>query len=142
MEKIEILGLNPSTSASIPLYSMSVSAGVPVVVDNPTEQRIDLNDFLIENPKETFFAKIHGIEMSEYGIRDGDIAVVDSSRNLSDGSLVLTQIGDELLLKIFREINGEKFLESYNKTFLPLSIEPYMNFKPLGTVTKIIRSVN
>ncbi|MCX6154902.1 MAG: hypothetical protein NT007_12165 [Candidatus Kapabacteria bacterium] len=141
MEKIELLNFEPTSSAKIPFFQGSVSAGVPVSVDNPQQERIDLNEFLVDNPTKTFFAKIHGYEMSPYGIRDGDIAIVDSSLQLRDGNLVITQVGEDLLLKIFRDVNGEKFLESHNKTFLPLSIEPFMNFQPLGIVTKVIRPV-
>lgn len=141
MEVIEILGYKPNDllNKKVPLFEVSVSAGIPIPVDNDIKNEIDLNEFLIEHPATTFFARVSGLNMQSYGIRDNDILIIDSSIVPTNGRIVLATISNELTIKIYREIDGEIYLESNNQKFLPLHIGD-AEFNILGTVTKIIRS--
>ncbi|HRP02871.1 MAG TPA: S24 family peptidase [Candidatus Kapabacteria bacterium] len=142
MEVIDIILFKPSSeiSSKMPFFEMSVSAGIPIPVDNDIQSEVDLNEFLVEHPATTFFAKVSGLKMQNYGVRDGDILIVDSSIVPHDGRLILASMGEELTVKIYREIDNEVYLESGNQKFLPLNIGE-MEFNILGTVTKIIHSV-
>ena len=55
--------------------------------------------------------------------------------------MVIVDINNEFTVKVYREIDGEVFLESQNKQFLPLKIDPYMELKPIGVVTRVIHSL-
>lgn len=125
----------------MPLFTMSVSAGVPVSVDNDTVVQVDLNEFLIENPASTFFVKVRGKSAKYPEISDDDVLIVDEKIEPGDGSLVVVAFNGELSVKIFREFNGQKYLESADTKYLPMNIEPYMEFFLLGTVTKVIHSL-
>ena len=46
----------------LPLLSFSVSAGFPSPADDYTEENIDLNEYLIQNPFSTFFIKLKVIQ--------------------------------------------------------------------------------
>lgn len=120
---------------------MSVSAGRPVPVDNEIEREIDLNEFLVEHPASTFFAKVRGQALKNADIADGDILIVDTSKEPADGKIVVVAINGDLSVKIYRILDGEPYLESQNGQFLPLSIDPYIEMKPVGVVTKVIHSV-
>ncbi|MGA2298505.1 MAG: S24 family peptidase, partial [FCB group bacterium] len=126
MEIVEIFTFEAITTQQIPLYQMSVSAGKPVPVENEIDKVIDLNEFLVEHPAATFFARVRGTDLKDVGINDDDILIVDRVKQPEDGKIVIVSIGEALSVKIYRNVNGEIFLQSRNKQFLPMSIEPYM----------------
>jgi DNA polymerase V len=141
MEVVEIIGFRANSNQKIPLFTMSVSAGSPApLVDNDIDKIIDLNEFLIEHPVSTFFARIRGNSLKEMGIHDSDILIVDTSLTPDDGKLVLVSINNELTVKIYRKINDSEYLQSYNTQFLPISIEPFMKFNIIGVITRAIHS--
>jgi DNA polymerase V len=141
MEIIEIFGYLTNSNLKMPFFTMSVSAGKPIPVESDIAKEIDLNEFLVEHPAATFFARVKGDSMKEYGIYDNDILIVDSSVNPEDGKLVIVSINGEFTIKIFRELNGKVFFESHNGSFLPAMNENYVELIALGTVTKIIHSL-
>jgi DNA polymerase V len=143
MEIVEVIGFEADSNPveSLPLFTMSVSAGVPVSVDNDTIIQVDLNEFLIDNPASTFFVKVRGNSSKFQDISDDDILVVDEKAEPFDGNLVVVALNGELSVKIYREANDKVYLESYDNKYLPLEIEPYMKFYMLGKVTKIIHSL-
>jgi len=142
LESIEIIGFKPNeeNAAKMTLYEMSVAAGYPVPVESGIEREVDLNEFLVDRPASTFFARVHGLDMVHQGIRDGDILVVDSALEPDDGRIVLAELNQGLTVKVYRIFDGEAFLESRNHQFLPLSIGD-LEFNIIGTVTKIIHSL-
>lgn len=142
MEIIEIIGFKPNeeNSSKMVLYEMSVAAGYPIPVESSVEKEVDLNEFLVDHPATTFFARVQGLNMIHSGIRDNDILVIDSSMQPTDGRIVLVSMNNGLTVKIYREINGEAFLESQKQQFLPLTIGE-IQFNIIGTVTKIIHSL-
>jgi len=141
MEIIKIFGFQAGIDKKIPLFTMSVSAGIPVPSNSDIENEVDLNEFLIEHPAATFFAKVKGKEMQDIGIFDGDILIVDTCIEPKDSKVVVVSIQGVLTVKIYRLIEGEVFLQSYSNQFLPMRIEPYMEFVLLGVVTKIIHTL-
>lgn len=143
MEVIEIYGfkLKEKQRIKLPFFETSVAAGVPNPIESDSCVEIDLNEYLVDHPASTFFAKVRGLNMVQQGIRDGDILVVDTSIEPVDQKIVLVTINGSLTVKIFREIDGEIFLESQNHQFLPIMMEPYLEFKIIGVVTKIIHSL-
>ncbi len=143
MEVIKIIGYQTAAGdyTKLPLFTMSVAAGVPTPVDTHIDKEIDLNEFLVDHPAATFFGKVSGDSLKHYGIRDNDILIVDTSVEPSDGKIVLASISGELSIKIYRVVEDEVYLESNDNHFLPLKIEGYMEFVLLGVVTKIIHSL-
>jgi DNA polymerase V len=142
MKEIELIELEKFSENKIPLYSMSVPAGSPFEVDSDIDKEIDLNELLVEHPANTFFAKFNGVSSKEIGVETGDILVVDSSINPDNGKIVLVSLNDDFSIKIYRTVNNNIYLESQTDNFVPLKIEPYMEYKIIGVVTKIIHSFN
>ena len=141
MNSLELMGYSPVSEAKVPFFSMSVYAGLPSPVESDIDRFVDLNEFLVEHPAATFFCKVNGDLFADAGVRDGDMLIVDSAVETRDGKMIIVEMNGELTIKIFRENNGEEFLQSYNKQFLPVKIEPYIEFVKLGVVTKIIHSI-
>lgn len=137
---IELFGLKPESGSRIPFYTMSVSAGVPVPVDTTENHVIDLNEYLVEHPAATFFARVTGDDLNTMGIHDSDIMIVDTSKEPEDRKIVLVMLNGELTVKYFRQLVGENFLESSENKFISLDV-PGISYDYIGTVTKIIHSI-
>ncbi|SQD03248.1 SOS mutagenesis and repair protein [Escherichia coli] len=56
------------------------------------EQRIDLNQLLIQHPSATYFVKASGDSMIDGGISDGDLLIVDSAITASHGDIVIAAV--------------------------------------------------
>lgn len=143
MEIVELTCYVPelATGRKIPMFSMSVSAGVPVPVDNDIQEEIDLNEFLVEHPAATFFARVKGNSMNDHGIQDGDILVVDASIEPKNGKIVVASVNNELTVKVYRIIDNVAYLESDEKKYLPIEIDNLFKYNILGTVTKVIHTL-
>ncbi|MDR8290400.1 translesion error-prone DNA polymerase V autoproteolytic subunit, partial [Acinetobacter baumannii] len=79
----------------IPLFSDPVQCGFPSPAQDYVEQRIDLNELLINHPSATYFVKAAGDSMIEGGISEGDLLVVDSSRKAEHGDIVIAAVDGE-----------------------------------------------
>lgn len=131
-----------NNKANIPLYFMSVSAGVGEPVESHIDKEIDLNEYLIEHPLSTFFAKVKGDDMREAGICDGDILIVDKSLTPIDGKIVIAKINGTYMIKYYRFYKGSTYLESHSQNFFPVDIGDEFKYEILGVVTKIIHTFN
>ena len=65
------------------LFSERVPCGFPSPTADYVEQRIYLNELLIQHPSATHFVEASGDSMIDTGISDGNLLVVDSSKRLS-----------------------------------------------------------
>jgi DNA polymerase V len=79
--------------------------------------------------------------LDEIGISDGDILIVDSVVDATDNKVVVATINGELTVKIYRNVDGEEFLQSGNMQFMPMRIEPYIEYDIIGVVTKVIHTL-
>jgi DNA polymerase V len=142
MQQFEVIGFLPKSDRKIPFFTMSVAAGIPVPVEGDVDREVDLNEFLVEHPAATFFVRVRGDMLKSVGIADNDILIIDTSVEPSDGKFVIVSVKDDLAVRFYREIGGDKFLESHNGQFLPLDKhKPLIDFHILGTVTKVIHSL-
>ena len=73
----------------LPFYLQKAGAGFPSPATDYIKEDIDLNIHLIKNVPATFIIRVQGKSMSDIGIYDGDLLVVDKSlqpKNFSSGS--------------------------------------------------------
>jgi DNA polymerase V len=120
---------------------MPVSAGKANPVENEIDKIIDLNEFLVEHPAATFFARIKGDTLKDAGINDDDILIVDTVLEPKDGKIVIASVNGDMTVKIYRFIDGVEYLQSQKDHFMPMKIEPYLEFVVVGVVTKVIHSL-
>lgn len=137
---IDIIGAKTDSKIQVPLFSMSVAAGIPIPVEGEVKDYIDLNEFLINHPAATFFAKVSDDSFNFMGITKDDLLIVDTSIEPSDGKMTLVEMNGELVLKIFRTFNDSEVLESSDSSFIPVQIEPFIKFNLIGVVTNVIHS--
>nr|CDM08065.1 DNA polymerase V subunit [Erwinia amylovora] len=70
---------SPAESLQIPLFGGSCPAGFPSPAQDYVEEMLDLNDLCIRHPSATYFVRASGNSMTDAGIKDGDLLVVDKS---------------------------------------------------------------
>ena len=101
----------------LPFHVSKVGAGFPSPATDYVEDNIDLNSHLIKNIPSTFLIRVQGKSMSNIGIRDGDLLVVDKSLNPKNFSTVIVNINEELVVKNFLKEKDQSFLTSGSKKF-------------------------
>jgi DNA polymerase V len=100
---------------TIPFYLHKAGAGFPSPATDYIEEDVDLNVHLIKNVPATFVIRVQGKSMTDVGIYDGDLLVVDRSLEPKNFSTVVANVHDELVVKNFIKSKDQNFLSSGSK---------------------------
>jgi DNA polymerase V len=130
---------SPIDSNLIKYSGKLVSAGRAVRINDSNEEKVDLNSLLIQHPAATFFARVTG-ESQFAGIVSGDMVVVDTVVEPTDGSIVCVASNEDIYLKKYIFVDGKEFLESADSEIEAIDPDQLLKNKILGTVTKIIHT--
>ncbi|PHQ86670.1 MAG: error-prone repair protein UmuD [Candidatus Pelagibacter sp.] len=127
---------------TVPYYLHKAGAGFPSPATDYIEEDIDLNIHLIKNVPATFIIRVQGKSMTDIGINDGDLLVVDKSLKPKNFSTVIANVYDELVVKNFVKEKNEQFLTSGSKKFEDrILINEEADVFIWGVVTYVIHSV-
>ena len=124
-----------------PLFLEAVSAGFPSPADDYVERGLDLNEHLIDNPEATFMVRVCGDSMVDAGIHDGDILVVDRSREAVPGRIVVAVVDGELTVKRLLRRGGAFLLAPENEAYAPIEIGQGRELLVWGVVIGVVRRV-
>jgi DNA polymerase V len=136
--------LQPGKLAPIqltPMYSHSVSAGFPSPADDYIEDRLDLNQLLVNNKAATFFLRVKGDSMVNAGIHHGDIIVVDRSLQPVHRSIVVAVVDGELTVKRLISGSGITELHAENSKYAPICLQEGQELTIWGVVTSSVHQV-
>ena len=126
---------------TIPFYLHKAGAGFPSPATDYIEEDVDLNVHLIKNVPATFVIRVQGKSMTDVGIYDGDLLVVDRSLNPKNFSTVVANVHDELVVKNFIKSKNQNFLSSgSNNIEDKIIINEDSNVFIWGVVTYVIHS--
>ena len=103
---------------TIPYYLHKVGAGFPSPATDYIEDDIDLNSHLITNAPATFIIRVQGKSMTNVGIYDGDLLIVDKSLNPKNFSTVIANVNEELVVKTLVKSKETNYLTSGSKNAL------------------------
>ena len=123
----------------LPFFLSRVRCGFPSPADDYVEGVLELSDLLIENKAATYFVRAEGRSMTEAGIQDGDLLVVDRSIEPAGGRVVVASLGGELTVKRLEERDGSLFLVPENGDFAAVEVD--MELRIWGVVTYVIHDV-
>ena len=127
---------------TVPFYLHKAGAGFPSPATDYIEEDVDLNVHLIKNVPATFIIRVQGKSMTDVGIYDGDLLVVDKSLKPKNFSTVIANIHDELVVKSFVKERDEQFLTSGSKKIEDkIIINSESDVFVWGVVTYVIHSV-
>ncbi|AFY91185.1 LexA family protein [Chroococcidiopsis thermalis] len=130
-----------TTSYSLTLFLMPVSAGFPSPAEDFIEGKLDLNQHLIHHPAATFFVRVSGDSMIGAGIHCGDLLIVDRALEPVDGSVIIAVVDGELTVKRLHRTGDRLRLVAANDCYKPLEITEHMEFQIWGVVTNAIHSL-
>ncbi|EMH98121.1 DNA polymerase V subunit UmuD [Klebsiella pneumoniae RYC492] len=106
----------------LPLYSDLVQCGFPSPAQDYVEQRIDLNELLVNHPSATYFVKAAGDSMKDAGIGEGDLVV--------DGEFTVKKL----------QLHPRVQLNPMNPAYSPIVVDSEDTLDVFGVVTYIIKS--
>ncbi len=125
----------------LPLFAEPVRCGFPSPAQDYVEQRIDLNELMVQHPSSTYFVKAAGDSMTDGGISDGDLLVVDSSRTAEHGDIVIAAVGGEFTVKQL-QLRPVVQLNPLNSAYTPIVIGSEDALEVFGVVTYIVKSAS
>ena len=126
---------------TIPFYLHKVGAGFPSPATDYIEDDIDLNSHLITNAPATFIIRVKGKSMTNVGIYDGDLLIVDKSLNPKNFSTVIANVNEELVVKTLIKSKETNYLTSGSKnTSDRINLTDNPEIKIWGVVTYVIHN--
>ena len=113
----------------------AVAAGFPSPADDYFESRIDLKTELIRNPDATFVVRVQGDSMSDAGIADGDVLIVDRSVKPRNGAVAVCYLNNGFTVKRIEKRGDKVRLLAANPAFAPIEIQEHDELIIWGIVT-------
>ena len=115
----------------------SVQAGLPASAEEELTDTMNLEEYLVKDPKETFLLKVSGDSMSDAGIYEGDLVLIERGREPKNHDIIIAQVDGEWTLKYYEKIDSHVRLVAANKKYLP--IIPKTELKTGGVLVAVIR---
>ena len=142
-----ILNCNsPVLASSLPveahLLTGTVQAGFPSPAEDLGAQRIDLTQLLIKHSQATYFLRASGHSMTEAGIFDGDILVIDRAIKPRNTHIVVAIVDGEFTVKQLYQRAGRMKLKAANPTYPDITPKEGQTIEVWGVVTSTIKQFN
>ena len=136
---LEVVG-NETQSVAIPILG-SIAAGHPENAEQDQEGfvHIDSRSLGFKPTPRCYALRVTGDSMTGRGIYEGDIVIVDGSKQPCEGNIVAALIDNEITLKTLVKRNGRNYLQPENKTYPVMT--PINELKIQGVVRTVIRNV-
>ena len=143
MKKEKLTFLKPKKGNSIGqwLVEQGISAGFPSPADDFKEIRISLDKELVKSSESTFYARVSGDSMVGAGLNDGDLLVVDRSKNPENGKIAVCYLDGEFTVKRILKKGDNMFLKAENSRYKDIEIKEYNELIIWGMVTYVIKSI-
>ncbi|MFA7057409.1 MAG: translesion error-prone DNA polymerase V autoproteolytic subunit [Candidatus Cloacimonadales bacterium] len=136
-----IFKVDLKTKIARPLLGTDVPAGFPSPAQDYIEDRLDLNEHLIQHPSATYFVRVDGYSMIEAGIFPDDILIVDRSLEGVHNKVIIAVLNGELTVKRLFIKNDIYFLKPENPEFDSIEITKEDQFSVWGVVTYVIHKL-
>ncbi len=127
--------------AGIPLYLSPVPAGSPNFLEDDVDEYIDLSEYLIRDPDNTFVVVAKGDSMIGANIVDGSMLIADRSIKPKSGHIVIALVDGEMTIKRLCKSENSISLKPENKKYKTISIDKSTFFHIFGVVTFILNEV-
>lgn len=125
---------------TLPLFMDRVQAGFPSPAQGYEQKGIDLNQLMVANPPATYFVRAQGDSMLDTGIRDGDMLVVDFSRQSKHGDIVIAKLDDSFTVKrLYKRRNAIRLCpENKAAAYQPIVPQEGQTLEIIGVVRWVI----
>ncbi len=116
------------------LLRRAVPAGFPSPADDYVEQRLSLDEHLIQHRESTFFMRVSGDSMRGVGIYNGDLLVVDRAEPVTDGCVVIAVVDGEFTVKQLLQTPTGPVLRAAHPDYADTRVRPEQDFAIWGVV--------
>ena len=123
------------------LAEEGISAGFPSPADDFKETRISLDKELVKNKEATFYARVSGDSMIGAGLDDGDLLVIDRSKNPENGKIAICLVDGEFTVKRIKKEKNKLYLMAENKKYKPIELKEENELIIWGVVEYVIKKV-
>ncbi len=127
-------------SILLPVAGASVSAGFPSPAEDFTDKIIDLNRELVKNPSSTFIVRVDGHSMSNEGIKDGDLLIVDKGLPIRNNDIAVCCLDGEFTVKQVKLGMDCYWLQPAHPDYKPIRVTKENDFSIWGVVIHAIKS--
>lgn len=144
MNKVALYKLDVSTEVELPFADGGIRAGFPSPSQDYLEESLNLNEELIHNPAATFIGRVVGDSMTDANVHEGDLLVIDRSRDAQDGSMVVGYLDGEFCVKtldLSEQRDGIIWLVPANDRYPRIRVTQDQNFRIWGVVSYVIRRI-
>lgn len=117
-----------------------VAAGQPILAEENFEGSLDTRQ-VFGDRSGLFALRVRGDSMIEAGILEGDYVVVRHQERAEAGDIVVALRGEEATVKYYRPRRGVVELVAANPDYDPIVVERENDFRILGVVKGVIRTV-
>ncbi len=114
-----------------------VEAGLPAPAGDVLTDTINLDEFLVRNPQDSFLLKVKGDSMIEAHIAEGDLVLAERRESAREGDIVIAQVDGDWTMKYYRKKGTKPYLEPANKKYK--SIYPKQDLRIAAIVKAVIR---
>jgi DNA polymerase V len=121
--------------------ALPVPAGFPSPAADYYEERLSLDEHLIEHQEATFFIRVQGHSMTGFGIHDGDLLVVDRALDPADRSVVIAVVDGAFTVKQLCRIPDGILLRSGAKGYRDILVSGDQELTVWGVVRWSIHQV-
>lgn len=135
-------GIGPSSemrNVGIPVLGR-VAAGQPILAEENVSGNLDIAD-MFGQTEELFALRVRGDSMIDAGILEGDYVIVRKQETARAGEIVVALIEDEATVKRYQPKRGHVELVAENPRYEPIVVNRDSNFRVLGTVRGVVRTV-
>ena len=122
-----------------PLAVAPVQAGLPNPIDDAQSDALTIDDYLIERPSQTVLVRVKGDSMTDAGILDGDLVVVEKAASAKRGDFVIAIVDGQFTLKRLDLDRGTFVLKPENKAY-PV-IRPEGTLEIFGVMVGLVRKL-
>jgi DNA polymerase V len=120
-------------------YLSFISAGFPSPADDFLDATIDLNKHLIKHPNSTFYGRVTGNSMKNAGIDDGDLLIIDRSRNHKNGDIAVCFVDGEFTVKRLKVEKDCCWLVAENEAYKAIQVTGDNDFQIWGIVINVVK---
>ncbi|MCS6859842.1 MAG: helix-turn-helix domain-containing protein [Abditibacteriales bacterium] len=115
-----------------------IAAGTPRMEEEQAET-IPVDELLVSDPQTTYFLRVSGDSMSDAGILEGDLVIVDAAREAQNNDIVVAEVDGEWTIKQLRKQGDTVTLLPANAKYKP--IQPKQELRLAGVVTAVVRTL-
>ena len=124
-----------------PLLAEPVPAGFPSPASDFVEDRLSLDEHLIEHQEATFFMRVTGQSVTQFGIHDGDLLVVDRAVDPTDRCVVIAVVDGAFTVKQLCRLPEGVLLRAGAPGHGDILVNPEQDFTVWGVVRWSIHRV-